>query len=327
MSEHSAMSMDANPDDAGAEDFTPRFGADGLIPVIAQEAESGEVLLLAYMNAEALRRTLDEGLLVLWSRSRRALWRKGEQSGNTLRLVEMRVNCEGNSLLARVRLEGIAACHEGYRSCYYRRVRAEEDGEFVAEVVEPRLFDPATVYGPHALAHLPGQRALFPLERDALALYAAYERLRDEPAPLNSSTATLLHASDHEATANHALARAAEEVEELRGAVAGTHAHYGDERDVLLEASQVGYWTTIAAVALGAPYGAWEPHRCWLAGWNADTGELPQPADDRLRTATHLLLSAGMLCHQANIAPERVIAADLTEMRAKHGGEGKRTPS
>lgn len=295
-----------------AEEFTPRFDADGLIPVVAQEAESGDVLLLATMNAEALRRTLDEGMLVLWSRSRRMLWRKGEQSGNTLRLVELRVNCEGNSLLARVRLEGTAACHEGYRSCYYRRVSEDEDGALVAEVVEPRLFDPATVYDTR-------HHVMPPLERDARALYAAYERLRDEPPAPNSRTSALLHADDRAATANFALTRANEEIEELRGAVAGTHSHYGDERDVLLEASQVGYWTMLAAVALGTPYDAWEPHRAWRAGWNADTADLPQPPDERLRSALRLLFAAGMLCRQAGIGPERVLAADLAEMREKHG--------
>src|SRR5260221_9808973 len=92
--------------------------ASGLIPVVAQEETTGDVLLLAYMNEEALRRTLAEGVLVLWSRSRGRLWRKGEQSGHMLRVGGLRVNCDGNSFVARGRLEGPGACHMGYRAGY-----------------------------------------------------------------------------------------------------------------------------------------------------------------------------------------------------------------
>src|SRR5260221_7870882 len=126
--------------------FTLIYDVAGLVPVVAQDEASGEVLLVAYMNAEALQRTLAEGTLVLWSRSRGRLWRKGEQSGHVLGVRELRVNCESNSLLARVALEGPGACHEGYRSCYFRRLEADASGTLRATVVAPRVFDPAMVY-------------------------------------------------------------------------------------------------------------------------------------------------------------------------------------
>ncbi|HEV2239200.1 MAG TPA: phosphoribosyl-AMP cyclohydrolase, partial [Ktedonobacterales bacterium] len=192
--------------------FTVTFDDAGLVPVVAQEGATGAVLLLAWMNAEALARTLAEGALVFWSRSRQTLWRKGERSGNTLRLRELRVNCEGNSLLALVELEGAAACHEGYRSCYYRRLDRTPDGAFTARIIAARQFDPAAVYGADAAD---GNDAA--LERDARALYAAYERLRDGPPHVASATARLLQAPDVAATAAHALARAGEELAELRG--------------------------------------------------------------------------------------------------------------
>jgi phosphoribosyl-AMP cyclohydrolase len=131
----------------GSMPFSVTFDDAGLVPVVAQEENTGAVLLLAWMNAEALARTLAEGVLVFWSRSRQSLWRKGEQSGNTLRLRELRVNCEGNSLLALVELEGAAACHEGYRSCYFRRLDPAPGGALTAQVIAARQFDPEAVYG------------------------------------------------------------------------------------------------------------------------------------------------------------------------------------
>ncbi len=101
-----------------------KFDANGLIPAIVQDAESGEVLTLAYMNAESLRRTLESGETWFWSRSRRELWHKGATSGNTQRVVEIRYDCDGDALLVRVQPAG-PACHTGARSCFYRRV---EDG-------------------------------------------------------------------------------------------------------------------------------------------------------------------------------------------------------
>ena len=286
------------------------FDASGLLPVVAQDEATGDVLLLAYMNAEALRRTLAEGVLVLWSRSRQAIWRKGEQSGHTLHVSELRVNCEGNSLLARVTLDGPGACHDGYRSCYYRRLAAEED-TFTTELLAPRTFDPAVVYGAGTA------------EEHARALYAAYERLRDTDLTATSGTSRRLRARDRDATARHALARAHEELEELRGVLGGTHRHQGLPADVILEASQVSYWVMVAAIALGYVYDVWQPHMAWLAGW-AGADVAPSATSDSeaagapLAACAALLTETGALCRQAGVRPENVLAADLAALRTKH---------
>lgn len=96
-----------------------RFDVRGLIPVIAQDAENGQVLMMAWANREALERTLDEGLMVYWSRSRGELWRKGDTSGNVQHWEELRADCDADVVLARIHQEG-AACHTGERSCFYR---------------------------------------------------------------------------------------------------------------------------------------------------------------------------------------------------------------
>lgn len=104
-------------------EFTPRFDANGLMAAIVTDAASSEVLMLAFMNAEALARTLATGEAHFWSRSRGALWRKGETSGNVLRVVEIRTDCDQDCVLLRVELTGDgAACHTGRKSCFYRRV-------------------------------------------------------------------------------------------------------------------------------------------------------------------------------------------------------------
>lgn len=105
--------------------FAPKFDKDGLIGAIVTEAEGG-VLMFAYMNAEALRLTLETGEAHFWSRSRKSLWRKGETSGNRLFVDELRTDCDQDVLWARVRLSGEAACHTGRRSCFYRRIKQEE---------------------------------------------------------------------------------------------------------------------------------------------------------------------------------------------------------
>ena len=111
------------------ETLTPRFGRAGLVAAIAQHADTGEVLMLAWMNAEALRATLDTGEAHYWSRSRGELWRKGASSGQVQRVAEVRVDCDQDAVLLRVRPQGDGgACHVGFRSCFYRAV---EDGKLV----------------------------------------------------------------------------------------------------------------------------------------------------------------------------------------------------
>ncbi len=117
-----------------------RFDAAGLVAAIAQQHDTGEVLMLAWMNRDAVLETLSTGRVCYWSRSRQAPWRKGETSGQTQRLVEMRVDCDGDALLLRVEQLG-AACHTGHRDCFYRAAR---DGVWVETA--PVLVDPATLY-------------------------------------------------------------------------------------------------------------------------------------------------------------------------------------
>lgn len=107
----------------GGADFTPRFDANGLITAIVSSADDGEVLMVAHMNAEALSLSLQSGFAHFWSRSRGQLWKKGETSGNLLRIVEMRVDCDQDAIWLKVRVEGDgAACHTGRRTCFYRIV-------------------------------------------------------------------------------------------------------------------------------------------------------------------------------------------------------------
>ncbi len=118
------------------------FDAAGLVPAIAQQHDTGEVLMVAWMNREALAETLVTERVCYWSRSRGALWRKGEVSGQVQRLVELRVDCDGDTLLLRVEQTGVA-CHTGRRSCFFRALRP--DGEL--EEILPVTADPKTLYG------------------------------------------------------------------------------------------------------------------------------------------------------------------------------------
>jgi len=115
----------------------------GLIPAIVQDHESGEVLMLGFMNREAYARTNESGFVTFYSRSRKRLWIKGESSGQKLLLREMRVDCDLDAVLVKAELEGGAVCHEGYRSCFFRRIGP--DGE--ASVTAERVFTPEELYG------------------------------------------------------------------------------------------------------------------------------------------------------------------------------------
>ncbi|MCA9138920.1 MAG: phosphoribosyl-AMP cyclohydrolase [Planctomycetales bacterium] len=119
-------------------------GTDGLLPAIAQDADSDRVLMMAWMNEEALRETLATGQAVYYSRSRKSLWRKGETSGHRQSVREIRVDCDRDTILLRVHQVG-AACHEGFASCFFRSV--DPDGLSLT-VADERLVDPKDVYGP-----------------------------------------------------------------------------------------------------------------------------------------------------------------------------------
>jgi phosphoribosyl-AMP cyclohydrolase len=129
--------------------LAPKFDRDGLVTCVATDARSGDVLMVAHMNAEALARTIESGEAWYFSRSRGALWRKGESSGHTQRVVEMRVDCDQDAVWIKVEQAGSGACHTGRRSCFYRAVPT--GGRADALVLEWRdgdkSFDPKAVYG------------------------------------------------------------------------------------------------------------------------------------------------------------------------------------
>jgi phosphoribosyl-AMP cyclohydrolase len=128
--------------------LTPKFDAEGLVTCVATDAGSGEVLMVAHMDAAALARTIESGEAWYYSRSRRELWRKGATSGHTQRVVEMRIDCDQDAVWIRVEQAGAGACHTGRRSCFYRTVplRRPVDRALQLAPEQGRAFDPAAVY-------------------------------------------------------------------------------------------------------------------------------------------------------------------------------------
>ena len=131
------------PASRGGEGWLSRvnWSDDGLVPAVAQDAASGKVLMVAWMNREALKRTAESGHAVYWSRSRRKLWHKGEESGHRQRVLEIRLDCDQDVIVLRVEQEGGIACHTGRESCFYLRL---QDGAWAE--VEPVIKDPAQIY-------------------------------------------------------------------------------------------------------------------------------------------------------------------------------------
>ena len=127
--------------------LAPKFDADGLVTCVATDAATGEVLMVAHMNAEALRRTAETGEAWYYSRSRRALWKKGESSGHSQRVIEMRVDCDQDAVWIKVEQSGPGACHTGRRSCFYRAVPLRQAGAVKLEFRDAgKTFDPKAVY-------------------------------------------------------------------------------------------------------------------------------------------------------------------------------------
>jgi phosphoribosyl-AMP cyclohydrolase len=116
----------------------------GLVPAIIQDERTGDVLMLGFLNRESLSETQRTGEVVFFSRSRNKLWRKGESSGHVLRVREMRVDCDADAILLRVEAIGPGVCHEGYRSCFFRKLNPDGSAKVIAE----RTFEPEKVYGP-----------------------------------------------------------------------------------------------------------------------------------------------------------------------------------
>jgi phosphoribosyl-AMP cyclohydrolase len=139
-----SISSDSNEIEEGLS-FSPKFDASGLVTCVATDAATSEVLMVAHMNEEALRKTIASGEAWYFSRSRNALWRKGETSGHVQRVVEMRLDCDQDAIWIRVEQTG-AACHTGRHSCFYRKVEAAEGGARLSFVDANRQFDPKAVY-------------------------------------------------------------------------------------------------------------------------------------------------------------------------------------
>jgi phosphoribosyl-AMP cyclohydrolase len=262
-----------------------RFGDDGLVPAVVQDVATGDVLMVAFMNDEALRLTYSTGEAHYWSRSRKKLWRKGETSGHTQTVVEIRINCERNSLLLLVRQTG-AVCHDGYATCYYRRL--SDDGALT--VVREREFDPAMVYGeaPRQPAsgstpesevvsfratartskkHFGSAATPSGVGRDCsfvgmtrgghAGFVAEIDRLADATRRQFGAYAYL---RDHDLTAESATSRrlrdleqdfgnrVGDELRELAGVLDGSHQHVDFLSDLRLEASQVIYWVLVQAL-------------------------------------------------------------------------------
>lgn len=133
----------------GGSVLQPKFDADGLIAAVVTDHRTGDVLMVGYMNAEALRRTIESGEAWYWSRSRQAYWKKGETSGQVQHVKEIRTDCDQDAIWLKVEVAGNGAtCHVGFNSCFFRKITVGEDGSFLLERVEKEpVYDPKDVYG------------------------------------------------------------------------------------------------------------------------------------------------------------------------------------
>jgi phosphoribosyl-AMP cyclohydrolase len=300
-----------------------RFGADGLAPVVVQDAVTGDVLMMAYMNEDALRLTFETGKAHYWSRGRKALWRKGETSGHEQVVDEIRVNCEQNSLLLLVHQVG-AVCHDGYPTCFYRR--PAPDGSLT--IVRERSFDPSLVYPGSPTTPEPGEsRDIDPLAEVTRRQFGAYAYLRDHDLTSESETSRRLRDSDQ-----HFRVRIADELRELAGVLDGEHRHEGREHDALLEASQVIYWALLESLRNGVTWMTLRPDRALAtvdSGLSTETvGRLLRAEADRWRTdsgthpdaaaAAHATLSlVGQACVSVGLDPIAAVQADLIELASR----------
>jgi phosphoribosyl-AMP cyclohydrolase len=300
-----------------------RYDADGLAPVVVQDAISGDVLMLAYMNDEALRLTHETGRAHYWSRGRNALWRKGETSGHEQLVEEIRVNCEQNSLLLLVRQIG-AVCHDGYPTCFYRRTAP--DGSLT--IVRERSFDPSSVYRDAAPAPQSAEtEAVDSLGEATRRQLGAYAYLRDNDLTSESETSRRLRDPDQ-----HFGNRIADELRELAGVLVGEHRHAGQERDVLLEASQVIYWLLLESLRNGFTWMALRPDRALatvdikLAGATvarllraeADHWSESEHDDLDIAAAAHATLSlVAQACASAGVDPLAAVHFDLAELKSR----------
>ena len=314
----------------------PNFDRQGLLPVVIQDEATQEVLMVAFMNQEALYLTRQTGYTHFFSRSRNRVWRKGEQSGNVQEVRAIYANCEENSLLIKVVQHGGAACHKGYRSCYYRRMLPDDSYQTVAE----RMFDPQIVYGkiqeqspvveegfPIACRYTLSAEDQQKLETEMRQLYGVYLYLRDNDMSEESNTSRLLQERSH----SYLVPRLADELQELSEVQSGEHLHSNREEDTILEASQVGYWLLLLAATDNMRYDDFMPHASILSGYHEQYSEgkaIEQRQDclsllsahqpSTLVQGLHLGFALiGWACAEAKISPLAPAEFDLEQMRRK----------
>jgi phosphoribosyl-AMP cyclohydrolase len=299
-----------------------KFDRQGLIPVVIQDDSTKEVLMVAFMNEESLKLTRETGFTHFFSRSRNAIWRKGEQSGHVQEVRDIFVNCEENSLLIRVTQHGDAACHEGYRSCYYRRLLPDDRFETVAN----RVFDPEVVYGQSGTAQASAQFSVA-LEKKMRQLYGVYLYLRDHDLSEESNTSRLLQ----EHSQSYLVSRLADELQEMAGVKGGDHVHIDQQSDTILEGSQVGYWLLLLAAVKKIKYDDFKPHVALLdgydeqhdLGWSVEQQQncLSLLSSDETATIVQGLQVGfaliGWACAEARVSPLDPAEFDLAQMRRK----------
>ena len=301
-----------------------KFDRQGLIPAVIQDESNGQVLMVAFMNEEALRLTRATGYTHLFSRSRNAIWRKGEESGHVQEVHAIYVNCEENSLLLKVVQHGAGACHTGHRSCYYRRLL--DDGSY--ETVEEQSFDPEDVYAHPVPVQTPAplsEQERQQLENDMRKLYSAYIFLRDHDLSEESNTSRLLQ----ERSIEYLVGRLGDELQELADVQAGTHVHTDRQSDTILEASQVGYWLMLLAATRNIKYNEVQPHEAILRGYEMREPQTLEQAQECLALLTSnrapevisgLVMgftTIGRTCAQAGVSPLAPAEYDIAQMRRK----------
>jgi phosphoribosyl-AMP cyclohydrolase len=290
-----------------------RFGPDGLIPAVIQDAETEAVLMVGFMNAEALQRTRETGRTHFWSRSRAKLWRKGETSGHEQIVDEIFVNCEFNSLLIIVRQIG-AACHTGYPTCYYRRL---ESGDSLT-IVKDRWFDPNDVYETVDSESL---------ESRSRRWYGAYEFLRAHDLSQVSGTSRRLRDAE-----SNLHGRVADELRELAGVLTGEHRHQGLEDDAALEGSQCLYWLALIAVRAGITWDALRPDRALITAdeslpassaaklllGEAGSWAAGEPNRSAIASRCHAAMAiVAQACRAAHVMPVTLLRRDLDELQTR----------
>lgn len=286
-----------------------------LIPAVIQEAGTRQVLMVGFMNREAFRLTRETDRVHFYSRSRGAMWRKGETSGNELVVEELRVNCEQNTLLVLATPLG-PTCHEGYDTCFFRRI--EPDGNLT--VIMERSIDPETIYGSSA-----NQAAI--LNDPTRLWYRAYEYLRDNDLSSESGTSKRLRDPNEPLTT-----RLADELGELAGVLTGEHGHQGLIADVLLEGSQTIYWTALIAVRDRVSWSTLRPDRALATSdeglkrnvvarmLRSDAALWSEPirASTNLAARCHATLALiAQACAVCGVEPSAILQRDLDDLRTR----------